>query len=123
MYTKRNAVDTCLSCYKNLFAGELAFTYDLTELGRYYRIYDRLMNHWRALLPDFVLDLAYEDLVADQEGQSRLFDFCGLDWDDAVLAYHRTERSVITASAAQVREPIFANSVGSWRRYERHLGP
>ena len=82
------------------------------------------MAHWRALLPDFVLDLSYAARVADQEGESRrLLEFCGLEWDDAVLDYQKAERSVITASAAQVREPIYATSIGSWRRFDAHLGP
>ena len=81
--------------------------YNLAELGRYFRIYDRLMAHWRALLPDFVLDLSYAALVADQEGESRrLLEFCGLEWDDAVLDYQKAERSVSTASAAHRDESL-----------------
>ena len=119
----RDPLDCCVSTYKSYFVGNLRFSYDLTELGRYYRIYDRLMTHWRNLLPDFVYELSYEALVEDQEGESRrLLAFCGLDWDDAVLDYRTVERSVITASAAQVREPIYATSIGSWRRYQSHLG-
>ena len=120
----RDPLDCCVSIYKTYFVGNLPFSYDLTELGRYYWSYDRMMAHWRSLLPDFVLDLSYEALVGDQEGESRrLLEFCGLDWDAAVLDYPKAERSVITASAAQVREPIFTSSVGSWRRYDAHLGP
>jgi tetratricopeptide (TPR) repeat protein len=120
----RDPLDCCVSIYKTYFVGNLPFSYDLTELGRYYRIYDRLMTHWRSLLPDFVYELSYEALVGDQEGESRrLLEFCGLDWDDAVLDYRTAERSVITASAAQVREPIYASSIGSWRRFDAHLGP
>ena len=120
----RDPLDCCVSIYKTYFVGNVPFSYDLAELGRYFRIYDRLMAHWRALLPDFVLDLSYAALVADQEGESRrLLEFCGLEWDDAVLDYQKAERSVITASAAQVREPIYATSIGSWRRFDAHLGP
>ena len=120
----RDPLDCCVSIYKTYFVGNLPFSYDLTELGRYYWSYDRMMAHWRSLLPDFVLDLSYEALVGDQEGESRrLLEFCGLDWDAAVLDYPKAERSVITASAAQVREPIFTSSIGSWRRYDAHLGP
>ncbi len=124
VHCMRNPLDCCVSIYKTYFVSNLPFSYDLIELGRYYRIYDRLMAHWRGLLPDFVLDLSYEALVTDQEGESRrLLEFCGLEWDDAVLDYHKAERSVITASAAQVREPIYASSIGSWRRFDGHLEP
>ena len=120
----RDPLDCCVSIHKTYFVGNQPFSYDLAEVGRYYRAYDRLMAHWQALLPDFVLDLSYESLVADQEGESRrLLEFCDLDWDQAVLDYHRAERTVITASAAQVREPIFNRSIGSWRHYANHLGP
>ena len=120
----RDSRDTGLSCFKTLFSHGVEFSYDLAELGRVYRTYQRLMGHWRTVLPGRVLDIAYEDVVADLEGAARrLVDHCGLDWDARCLAFHETERPVRTASAAQVRRPLHDNSVGRWRRYEDHLGP
>ncbi|MEQ1864323.1 MAG: tetratricopeptide repeat protein [Micropepsaceae bacterium] len=125
VHTRRNAVDTCVSCFSKLFAGEQNMTYDLGELGRYYRAYHGLMAHWREALPEGAfLDVQYEDVVADVEGQARrLLDYCGLEWDPRVLDFHRTERSVKTASSSQVRQPIYGSSVARWKNYERFLGP
>jgi tetratricopeptide (TPR) repeat protein len=125
VHLNRNPVDTCLSCFSKLFAGEQNQTYELGELGRYYRAYHGLMAHWRAVLPPGAfLDVQYEDVVADIEGQARrIADYCGLDWDERMLDFHRTERPVKTASAAQVREPLYSRSVARWRNYEAHLGP
>ncbi|HEX3990314.1 MAG TPA: sulfotransferase, partial [Acetobacteraceae bacterium] len=89
------------------------------ELGRYYRAYSDLMEHWRQVLPaNAVLDVRYEDLVADLEGQSRrLLDYCEIPWNDACLAFHRNRRPVRTASATQVRQPLYANSVSRWHAF------
>ena len=109
--------------FKTLFQEGNAYSYDLTELGHYYRTYQRLMGHWREVLPGAVLDIAYEDVVEDLETMARrLVEFCGLPWDDACLKFHETDRPVRTASAAQVRKPIYTTSLGRWRRFERHLG-
>ncbi len=122
--SRRHPLDTCLSCYKQLFARGQPFTYDLTELGEYYLEYDRMMTHWHAVLPGRVLDLQYESVVADQEGETRrLLDFCGLPWDEACLRFYETERAIRTASSEQVRRPIYDSSVGIWRNYERQLAP
>lgn len=125
IHTVRDPVDTCLSCYSRLFTAGLHFTYDLAELGRYYRAYAGLMNHWRAILPPGVMiDVAYEDVVKDLESQARrLIHFCGLPWDDRCLHFHQTDRPVKTASAVQVRQPLFRDSLGRWRRYEAELAP
>jgi hypothetical protein len=125
VHTRRNPVDTCVSCFSKLFAGEQNQTYDLAELGRYYRAYHRLMAHWRAVLPaSAFLDVQYEDVVADTETQAkRLLAHCGLAWTPRVLDFHRTERPVKTASARQVRQPIYGSSVARWRNYETFLGP
>jgi tetratricopeptide (TPR) repeat protein len=120
----RDGRDTCLSCFKTLFSHGVEFSYDLTELGRVFQTYERLMAHWRAVLPGRVLDIAYEDVVADLEGAARrLVDHCGLAWDAQCLDFHNTERPVRTASAAQVRRPINRDSMDRWRHYEAHLGP
>jgi tetratricopeptide (TPR) repeat protein len=120
----RDPVDTCLSCYQIHFPGGQEFTYDLTELGRYYRLYARLMNHWRTVLPGRIFDLRYEDLVAEPDSRMReLLAFSGLDWEDACRDFHKNMRPVHTASAHQVHRPIYRTAVQRWKRYEKHLGP
>ncbi len=125
IHTMRDPIDTCVSCYSKLFATGQHFSYDLEELGRYYRGYTNLMSHWRSVLPsDAMLDVSYEELVDDLEGQARrLIEYCGLPWDDRCLAFHKTDRPVKTASAAQVRQPLFRSSLQRWRRYEAGIGP
>jgi hypothetical protein len=125
IHVRRDPLDTCLSCFSTLFAESLPFTYDLAELGRYHRAYEGLMEHWRAALPPgMMLEVRYEDVIADLEGQSRrIVDHCGLEWDPRCLDFHRSERSVRTASFAQVRRPLYPTSVGRWRNYEAFLGP
>ena len=120
----RDPLDTCLSSYMQNFRRGNLQTYDLGHLGAYYNDYRRLMDHWRAVLDLPIMDIAYEDLVADQEGKSReLIDFIGLEWDPQCLRFHESGRVVNTASYDQVRQPIYDRSVGRWRHYERHLGP
>ena len=121
---RRHPLDTCLSCYTQLFARGQPFTYDLTELGEYYLEYEKMMAHWRAVLPGRVLDVQYEDMVADHAGQTRrLLEYCGLPWEDSCLRYWETERAIRTASSEQVRLPIYESSVSRWRHYERELAP
>jgi len=122
--TRRHPLDTCWSCFKQLFARGQPFTYDLFDLGEYYLQYDRLMAHWHAVLPGRVLDVQYEAVVADQEGQTRrLLEFCELPWEDACLRYYETRRPIRTASSEQVRRPIYTDSIGVWRHYEPELAP
>ncbi len=122
--TRRYPLDTCLSCYKQLFAKGQPFTYDLVELGEYYLQYARMMAHWQAALPGRVLDVHYESMVTDQEGETRrLLEFCGLSWEDSCLRYHETERAIRTASSEQVRRPIYDSSIDTWRHFERELAP
>jgi len=126
IHARRDPVDTCLSCFSTLFVGgNVPFTYDLAELGRYYRSYESLMAHWHDVLPpNVMIDVQYEELVADIEGQARrMIAHCGLEWDARCLSFHHTERPVLTASAVQVRQPIYKTSVGRWRDYEPFLGP
>ena len=125
IHSMRDPVDTCISCFSKLFSAEQNHTYDLGEIGRYYRRYQRLMSHWRDVLPAArILDVRYEDIVADLEGQARrIIAYCGLPWDDRCLAFHKTERPIRTASATQVRRPIYKSAIGRWRVYEDHLGP
>lgn len=125
IHTMRHPVDTCVSCYSKLFSSGHHYTYDLAELGRFYRGYRELMAHWRSVLPPgAMLDVAYEDVVDDLEGQARrLIDYCGLPWDDRCLSFHETRRPVLTASAIQVRQPIFRSSLERWRKYEAGIAP
>jgi hypothetical protein len=97
----------------------------MAELGRYYRSYQALMEHWRTILPQgAMLEVQYEEFVSDFAAQARrIVQYCGLDWDDRCLAFHQTERPVRTASATQVRQPIYQASVGRWRPYEAMLQP
>ena len=121
----RDPMDSCFSCFTHLFDGDnLPYSYDLQALGRYYVRYARLMQHWRSAIPDAVLDVRYEDLVRDTEGEvRRMLAHLGLEWDAACLGFHRNRRIVETASRAQVRQPIYRDSVARWRRFEAHLQP
>jgi len=125
IHVVRDPVDTCLSCFSKLFAGNQPFSYDLGELGRYYRGYQRLMAHWRAVLPpNVMLEVEYEGLVQDFEPHARrIVSYCGLDWDPACLEFYRTSRPVHTASMVQVRQPIYRSSVGRWRPDSELLRP
>jgi tetratricopeptide (TPR) repeat protein len=126
IHVSRDPPDTCLSCFARLFAGpHLSYTYDLGELGRYYRGYEKLMAHWRRVLPQGVmLDVQYEELIADFEPHARrIVAHCGLEWDESCLSFHATQRPVRSASAAQVRQPLYRSAVGRWRRYAAMLGP
>ena len=121
---RRHPLDSCFGGYKQLFFKGQPFTYDLVELGEYYLEYRRMMAHWHQLLPGKILEVHYEDMVTDQEAQTRrLLEHCGVAWEPGCLAFHETERAVNTASSEQVRQPIYANSVQSWRHFEAHLGP
>jgi tetratricopeptide (TPR) repeat protein len=123
IHCKRDPRDVCLSCFFQFFKG-LSFTWDLDDLGRHYREYERLMAHWRTVLPLPMLEVAYEDVVADLESISRrLVAFCELEWEDRCVRFHENQRLVQTISRVQVRKPLYTSSVGRWRRYAAHLGP
>jgi tetratricopeptide (TPR) repeat protein len=125
IHTMRDPVDTCLSCFSKLFTSGQTFSYDLAELGRYWRQYNELMGHWRTVLPPgAMLEVRYEDVVGNLEEQARrLIDFCGLPWDASCLSFHKTKRPIATASDMQARQPLYRSSVERWRHYEAHLGP
>ncbi len=124
VHCRRDPRDVCLSCFAQDFAQGNEFSYDLGDLARYWRGYERLAAHWRRALPLETIELRYEALVADPEGESRrLVDFLGLDWDPACLDFHKTRRVVRTSSSVQVRRPVFADSVGRWRAFARELAP
>ena len=125
IHVRRDPIDTCLSCFGTHFRTSQKFAYDLGELGRFYRTYARLMTHWRKVLPQgTMLEVQYEDVVEDLAGQTRrMLDYCGLEWNEACLAFHQTDRPVRTASGAQVREPLYRRSIGRWRAVKDQLGP
>jgi tetratricopeptide (TPR) repeat protein len=125
IHTMRHPIDTCVSCYSKLFTSGHHYAYDLAELGRFYRGYSELMSHWRSVLPPgAMLEVSYEDVVSDLESQARrLIDYCGLPWDDRCLSFHKTARTVRTASAVQVRQPLFRSSLERWRRYQAGIAP
>jgi len=122
IHTLRHPVDTCLSCFSNMFSGAQDFTYDL---GRNYARYRRMMAHWHlALPPGTILDVRYEDVVANVEGQARcLLEHCGLPWDQRCLAFNETAQPIRTAGATQVPQPIDRHSVERWRVYEKDPAP
>ena len=121
---RRHPLDACFSTFKQHFAEGQTFSYDLEDLGRYYRCYLSLMDHWDAVLPGKVLRVQYEDLVRDPEANiRRLLEHCGLAFEPACLSFHETRRSVRTASAEQVRQPLYTTGVGYWRHFEKELEP
>jgi tetratricopeptide (TPR) repeat protein len=125
IHMQRNPIDTCLSIYFQNFSAAHAYANDLEDLAHLFGQYRRLMRHWRALLPaSAMLEVPYEELVEDQEGWSRkMLDFVGLSWDARCLEFHRTPRSVRTASSWQVRQSINNSSVARWRNYEQFVTP
>jgi hypothetical protein len=121
---RRHPMDACFSTFKQHFAEGQTFSYDLATLGRYYRCYLSLMDHWDRVLPGRVLRVQYEELVREPEANiRRLLEHCGLPFEPACLSFHETRRSVRTASAEQVRQPLYSSGVGYWRHFERQLGP
>jgi tetratricopeptide (TPR) repeat protein len=124
IHCERDPVDNCLSIFKNFFVAEHGYAYDLQELGEYYLLYQDLMRFWHERYPGVIHRISYESLVADQEGTTRaLLEYCDLPWDDACLQFHKTSRSVKTASSSQVRKPIYKKSVQLWKKYEQELAP
>jgi tetratricopeptide (TPR) repeat protein len=122
IHCRRNAMDVCLSNYVQLFAVGHDYSYDLSDTAVYYREYEKLMEHWREVLPLRMAEIDYESLVSDQEEESRrLIEFLGLPWDERCLHFYDTERSVRTASHWQVRQPIYGSSTERWRRFEPYL--
>ena len=124
IHLARKPMAACYAIYKTLFKDGYPFSYDLHELARYYGAYRRLMSHWRATLPGVILDLSYEQLVAAQIPQTRrVLEHCHLAWDEACVEFHRNPSATTTASAAQVRRPMYDSSIAQWRHYERQLEP
>jgi hypothetical protein len=120
----RDPLDTCLSCFRQAFNQDgLGFTNSLQDLGRVYGAYRRMVAHWNSRLPGWIYENSYEALVSSPEQSIRqLLSFCGLPFEDACMDFHKTRRLVNTASAAQVKRPIYSNSVKYWKAYHRELG-
>lgn len=125
IHCRRDARDACLSVYFQSFTGSHPYAWDLKDIGSYYGQYHRLMKHWRSVVPsEQMLEVRYEDLVAEQEAVSRkLIDFVGLEWDPRCLEFYRVDRPVTSASHAGVRRPVYTDAVGRWRDYRKHLAP
>ena len=124
MHLTRDPMDTCYAVFKTLFINAYHFSYQLEELAEYFIAYRRMMDHWHAVMPGVMLEVRYEELVADPQTQSRrLLAHCGLPWEDQVLDFHRSKKASTTASAMQVRRPIYQSSVQKWRNYTRELQP
>jgi tetratricopeptide (TPR) repeat protein len=124
IHLTRHPLDTCYAVYKTLFFGAYSFSYDLDELASYYISYRRHMAHWHAVMPGRILDVSYEALVREPETQVRgIIDWCGLPWEASVLDFHRQEGPSMTASAMQVRQPVYTDSIDSWRRAEARFAP
>lgn len=120
----RDPVATCLSCFTRFFSELTSWSHDMEEIAWFYKNYRKMMDHWDDVMPGEILHMRYEDLVTDQEAQTRrLLDHCGLDWQDDCLNFHKTKRRVSTASDTQVRKPIYTSSIDAWKRYEKHLQP
>lgn len=122
IHCRREPMDSCVSIWTQNFNDAHSYARDLYDLGRNYREYLRLMDYWKRALPVPILDVVYEDMVADQEAVSRkIVDFIGLEWDDRCLDFHKVDRPVMTASSWQVRQPIYTGSKERWRNYDKHL--
>lgn len=124
VHLRRHPVDTCFAIYKTLFKDAYPFSYDLRELARYYLAYDALMNHWSSVMPGVIHTVHYERLVGSVEEESRgLLAYCGLPWEQQCLKFYENAQASTTASASQIRQPVYSSSVDKWRHFESQLQP
>lgn len=121
---ERHPLDVCYSVYKQLFTDAFHFSYDLEELAEYYHEHQLLMSHWQQVLPEVVKTVRYEDLVKELELSAKsVVDFCGLDWEESCLEFHKNKQASTTASASQVRQKVYSSSIGMWKNYKKELQP
>ena len=124
IHATRDPLDNAFGCYTTLFTSQVSFVYDFKEIAATMADSQRLMQHWKTVMPEAIAEVKYESMVGDIEGETRrLLEFLGLPWDDRCLDFHKTERRVNSASATQVRQPLYQTSLGRWKRYEAHLAP
>jgi Sulfotransferase family len=124
LHLTRDPLDTCYAVYKTLFFNAYNYSYDLEELADYYISYRRQMAHWHQVLPGQILDVSYEQLVREPQAQAlRILQWCGLPWEDAVLNFHQQDSPAMTASAMQVRRPMYTDSIGSGSRAGSGMDP
>ena len=124
IHIRRNPLDTCLSCFFQNFSNGVAWSFNLDHLGRFYLLYQRMMEHWRHGVDINMIEIDYEDLVNNQEDVSRkIIAACGLKWQKNCLEFNKTKREVSTASFWQVRQPLYNRSISRWQNYEKHLEP
>ena len=123
IHCKRNPIDNCLSIYKNYFDfNDNPYSYDLNELAQHYNLYADLMKYWNSLLPEFIYNISYEELIKNQKDQTeKLLNFSNLDWEENCMNFFKNKRNVNTASVMQVRRPLYKDSVNSWKNYEKYL--
>lgn len=124
VHLTRHPMDSCYAIYKRLFQDAYPWSYDLDEIATYYAAYHRLMTHWKSVIPGSIHELAYENLVSDLDGEARaLIDYCGLEWDSRCVRFHESRQASTTASASQVRQPVYQSSVNRWKQYRQQLTP
>jgi hypothetical protein len=124
IHVVRDPMDTCYAVFKTLFEGAYPYSYSLGELARYFVSYQRLMDHWERMIPGVMLHVKYEELVTDAKAQTEsMLDYCGLSWEQQCLDFHKLEDASTTASAVQIRQPVYKSSVGKWRNYSEQLQP
>jgi len=124
LHVRRDPLDVCFGCYRQVFRGDVAYCYEQTELGRYHQGLERLMDHWKAAAPGRIVDVSYRKLVENFETEARaLVAATGMEWSDACLEFHKTEREIDTASSKQARQPLFTASLGNAAPYRPYLQP
>ena len=117
-------MDNCFSIYSLRFNGHQPFAYNQVELGKYYKMYEKMMSHWRNTFPDYIYEVSYENLVENLQNEVKgILEFCNLNFEDSCINFHKNKRSVITSSSLQVREKIYSSAINRWKNYEKELKP
>ena len=124
IHVKRNPMDNCFSIYSLRFNGHQPFAYNQVELGKYYKMYEKMMSHWRNTFPEYIYEVSYENLVENLQNEVKgILEFCNLNFEDSCINFHKNKRSVITSSSLQVREKIYSSAINRWKNYEKELKP